>query len=55
MKWYWISVSYFTCGIATDGGKVSIAAPIVRWMIGKDIKFCIDWVNHRGGIIKELD
>jgi len=43
-----VSLSYATYGIAVQDGKVVDAAPIARWMIGKDERYCADWLRRRG-------
>lgn len=53
MTWYWISLHYATFGIATSDFHVAKAAPIGKWMIGKDIRYIQNWVyKKRGKIVK---
>lgn len=55
MKWYFVSLSYATYGIAVDDGDiVRIAAPIARWMIGRNLSYVTSWVKGKNGEIKEL-
>lgn len=53
-KWYWVSLSYATYGIATKGGIVVDAAPIARWMVGKDENYCWAWLRRKGAQVCEL-
>lgn len=52
---YWISLSYATFGVATENGIVTIAPPIGKWMIGKNIDFIQKWVEKKHGIFKKLE
>jgi len=54
MKWYYISVSWATFGIATKDGIVKITAPIGKWMLGKTFIFIKQWVTNKKGIIIKL-
>jgi hypothetical protein len=47
--WIWVSLSYASFGIRVDSQRVVDAAPIGRWMIGKDTKFIRDWILKKGG------
>jgi hypothetical protein len=50
----WVSLPYATYGIAVKGGKVVDAAPIARWMVGKDERYCADWLRRRGAVFHPL-
>ena len=55
MKWYWISFSWATFGIATDEkGFVKITAPIGKWMKGSTIGRIKQYVQYKKGMIKKL-
>ena len=54
-KWIWVCLSYATYGIKVEGGIVMDAAPIARWMIGKDTAFIREWIAKKGGTWKVLD
>lgn len=51
-KLIWVSLSYATFGIEVCGGKVTDAAPIGHWMIGKDTQTIRNWIAKKGGIWK---
>jgi hypothetical protein len=55
MKNIWVSLPYATYGIEVEGGKVTKAAPIANWMVGKDTEFIRSWIKSKGGIWKVLD
>lgn len=46
--WIWVNLSYACYGIAVQGGRVVDAAPIARWMVGKDSRYCADWLRAKG-------
>lgn len=45
----WVSLPYATYGIEVAAGVVVDAAPIARWMIGKDTQFVRSWIAKKGG------
>lgn len=53
-KTIWVSLPYATYGIVVCDGKVVDAAPIARWMIGKDTHSVREWIKKKGGIYKVL-
>ena len=44
-----IDLGYACAGVVVKGGKVVVAAPIFRWMVGKNAAFCQQWVKKKGG------
>lgn len=54
LKIIWVSLPYATYGIEVENGKVIDAAPIARWMIGKDTRFIREWIAAKGGVWKVL-
>lgn len=53
-KSIWVSLPYATFGITARGGRVVSAAPIARWMIGKETSLVREWIDKKGGIYKVL-
>lgn len=53
-KWIWVSLPYATYGIEVEDGIVIDAAPIARWMIGKDTQTVRNWIAKKGGVWKML-
>lgn len=49
MRTIWVSLPYATFGIYVRDRKVVDAAPIGRWMIGKDTEFIRKWITKKGG------
>lgn len=54
MRWIWVSLSYATYGIGVRDGKVVQAPPIAAWMVGKDERYCADWLRGKGATFKPL-
>jgi hypothetical protein len=50
-----VSLPYATYGIAVRGGKVVDAAPIARWMVGKDERYVAAWLRRKGARVVPLD
>jgi hypothetical protein len=48
VRWVWVTLSYATYGIAVEDGRIVDAAPIARWMIGKDEQVVISWLRRKG-------
>lgn len=48
-KTIWVCLPYATFGIEVENGRVTDAAPIGRWMIGKDTQTIRNWIENRGG------
>jgi len=46
---YQVQLPYATCGIIANGNKITEAAPLVRWMIGKTVAEVRAWVERKGG------
>lgn len=51
MRLLQVDVGYACFGVVVEGGKVVDAAPIGRWMIGKDEGVVRAWVAQKGGRI----
>lgn len=49
-----VDIRYACFGIVSEDGVVIEAAPIGRWMIGKDIAFVRRWVNGKRGTMIEV-
>lgn len=54
-KWIRVVVPYAVYAIQVEGGVVIDAAPIARWMIGKDTRFIREWITKKGGTWEVLD
>lgn len=52
--WFRVSLPYATYGVAVKGGRVVDAAPIARWMVGKEMGYCFDWLHGKGADIEPL-
>jgi len=46
-KIYQISAKYFTAGIVVTDDIVVKAAPILKWMVGKDIAHVKSYCKHK--------
>lgn len=51
----WVSLPYATFGIEVRDGKVIDAAPIARWMIGKNTAYIREWITSKGGTWRKID
>jgi hypothetical protein len=49
-----VSLPYATYGIATRDGRVVDAAPIARWMVGKDQAYVAKWLRRKGATWQEI-
>jgi len=50
---YQIKLSYATFGIMVENNIVVEAAPIGKWMVGKELDYIVTWVkSKKGEIIK---
>lgn len=52
-RWFWISLSYATFGVAIEAGVVTDAAPIAAWAIGKPAR-ALAFYRQRGAQIVEI-
>lgn len=50
---YRVELSYAVFGIVCEGNKITEAAPIGRWMVGKPFLFVCEWIGRKGGTIKK--
>lgn len=48
-----VVLPYAVFGVVVEDGKVTMAAPIGRWMIGKKLSYVKTWVERKGGEIEE--
>ena len=61
MKELWqVDVGYFCAGIVTENEKVTFAAPILNWAIGKPLSTVQKWVSSKNGrlvkgVLREMD
>jgi hypothetical protein len=51
----WVSLPYATYGIEVEDGIVVTAAPIAKWMVGKDERMVASWLRRKGARIVPLD
>ncbi len=54
-RWVWVSLPYATYGIAIRGTRVVEAAPIARWMVGKNTRDVASWLERKGAIVRWLE
>jgi len=54
VKLYQIYLGYACFGIEIENGKVKVAPPIAKWMIGKRGVDVFRWIANKNGIIKEV-
>jgi len=52
-RWFWISLSYATFGVAIEHGIVTDAAPIAGWALGKPARE-LAFYRRKGAKIVEL-
>ena len=45
---YRVTTPYMCCGLLVRGGVVRIAAPIMKWSVGKSITDVRSWVESKG-------
>jgi len=50
-----VDLPYANGDITTLDGTVIAAPPIFRWMKGKGLGYCLQWVEKKGGTITPLD
>lgn len=58
---YQVKTHYFACGLVVDVLaqrvgilRVSDAAPIMKWAVGKPLLQVADWVRRKGGTIERV-
>jgi len=54
LKIFRIDITYACFGIDVENDIVVDAAPIGKWMIGKNISFITNWVKKKNGVIHEI-
>lgn len=55
MTWIRVTLPYACYGIRVAGGRVVEAAPIARWMVGKDEQFAASWLRGKGAVFERCD
>lgn len=53
-RWWQVTLPYATYGIRFEAAVVVEAAPIARWMIGKQYEEIDRWVRSKGGRMEVL-
>jgi hypothetical protein len=49
---YQVDVGYACYGVIVSDDRVTVAAPIARWMVGKRwANYCAAWVLLKGGTV----
>ena len=51
----WVSLPHATYGLLVAGGVVVDAAPIARWMVGRDERMVAEWLRKRGARLIAID
>jgi len=54
-KSYRIDLGYACFGIEIENGRVKVAPPIARWMIGKKGVDIFRWIASKNGIVEEVN
>jgi hypothetical protein len=49
-----VSLPYATYGIAVEDGVVAQAPPVAKWMLGKDERYCANWLRRKGATLVPL-
>jgi hypothetical protein len=52
-RYFWISLPYATFGVGVTDGRVSSAAPIAKWALGKDAS-TLSFYRRKGADIVEI-
>jgi hypothetical protein len=50
----WVSLPYATFGIVTSNGRVTDAAPIARWAVGKDEREVAAYFRRKGAQFRDV-
>ena len=45
---------YATYGIKVENGRITEAAPIARWMVGKPVEEVFDWLTKKRAVLVRL-
>ena len=51
---YQVTSPYFCAGLVTKGGQIVMAAPILRWAIGRTIGYMQNYCQRKGWQIVEV-
>lgn len=51
---YQLTTSWLCAGLVAAGGRVTRAAPILRWALGKPIKQVWLWAEIKGGSCRRI-
>ena len=49
-----IDLPYACAGIVVENDMITEAAPIFKWMVGKDLNYVCGWVQSKGGVVKGM-
>jgi hypothetical protein len=52
-RYFWISLPYATFGVGVTGGRVTSAAPIAAWALGKEASV-LSFYRRKGAEIVEI-
>lgn len=50
-----VTLPYACFGVLVVGKKVVDAAPIGKWMVGKDVDYCRGWVRRKKGTMEVVN
>jgi len=53
-RFFWCDIHYACVGIEATDGIVTLAAPIVKWMLGKTLAEVKTWLVSKKAIVKEI-
>lgn len=53
-KLYQVTLPYACFGIEVSGIKVIDAAPIGKWMVGKNFVYVCEWIAKKHGTLKQV-
>jgi hypothetical protein len=51
---FWIDLHYACVGIVSVNDTVTIAPPIVKWMVGKKLSEIKPWLLQKKAVVKEI-
>jgi len=54
IDYYRIELPYAVFALEVEDDRITYAAPIGRWMIGKNLTFIENWVSRKKGNITRL-
>ncbi|MET8864657.1 hypothetical protein ABZW11_17105 [Nonomuraea sp. NPDC004580] len=53
-RWVWVSMPHATFAVVVRDGRVSDAAPIARWAVGKPERQVADYFRRKGATFAPL-